>query len=279
MPAKDGYRPAPTDPGSPGLSVQQFLFYYILGIDFKPRIGTWFDFKLFFNGCPGIVAWTLLNLSCTAKDQELHGQVTNSTILVNVLQVNAEEEIKKAVWKLTPNKVDKNLLPWKLNYSDCCFCAPQGLSLVSQPVQLGTANAVGVLMLGWIGYHIFRVTKHQKDLFCRTDGNCRIWGKKPEDIECSSMCVDGTKYYSKLMTWGFWGWARHCNSAGDLLGSLAYCLACGFAHILPYFCIVSVTILLPHLCVREEHCCSSKYGKDWKHYTAAVPYRLIPAVF
>lgn len=58
-----------------------------MGIEFNPRIGKWFDFKLFFNGRPGIVAWTLINLSFAAKQQQLHGHVTNSMVLVNVLQV------------------------------------------------------------------------------------------------------------------------------------------------------------------------------------------------
>lgn len=59
----------------------------MMGIEFNPRIGQWFDFKLFFNGRPGIVAWTLINLSYMAKQQELYGHVTNSMMLVNVLQV------------------------------------------------------------------------------------------------------------------------------------------------------------------------------------------------
>lgn len=64
------------------------VFYdFMMGIEFNPRIGKWFDFKLFFNGRPGIVAWTLINLSYAAKQQELYGYVTNSMILVNVLQV------------------------------------------------------------------------------------------------------------------------------------------------------------------------------------------------
>lgn len=160
-----------------------------------------------------------------------------------------------------------------------CFCAPQGLYLVYHPVQLCTAHAVGVLVLGLLGYYIFRMTNHQKDLFRRTNGNCRIWGQKPEYIECSYTSVDGTKYYSKLLTSGFWGWARHFNYTGDLMGSLAYCLACGFEHILPYFYIIYMTILLTHRCIRDEHRCCSKYGKDWKRYTVAVPYRLLPGIF
>lgn len=61
----------------------------MMGVEFNPRIGKWFDFKLFFNGRPGIVAWTLINLSFAAKQRELHGQVTNAMVLVNVLQVAA----------------------------------------------------------------------------------------------------------------------------------------------------------------------------------------------
>lgn len=64
-----------------------FFYNYMMGVEFNPRIGKWFDFKLFFNGRPGIVAWTLINLSFAAKQQELHGHETNSMVLVNVLQV------------------------------------------------------------------------------------------------------------------------------------------------------------------------------------------------
>lgn len=65
----------------------------MMGIEFNPRIGKWFDFKLFFNGRPGIVAWTLINLSYMAKQQQLYGHVTNSMVLVNVLQVRKEDEL------------------------------------------------------------------------------------------------------------------------------------------------------------------------------------------
>lgn len=155
----------------------------------------------------------------------------------------------------------------------------QGLYLVYHPVQLSDAHALAVLLFGLVGYYIFRSTNHQKDLFRRTEGSCSIWGRKPTFIECLYRSADGVVHRSKLMTSGFWGVARHLNYTGDLMGSLAYCAACGFGHMLPYFYIVYMTILLVHRCVRDEHRCSSKYGKDWKCYTDAVPYRLIPGVF
>jgi len=36
------------------------IYDYYMGIEFNPRIGAWFDFKLFHNGRPGIVMWTLM---------------------------------------------------------------------------------------------------------------------------------------------------------------------------------------------------------------------------
>ncbi|MCB1118514.1 MAG: hypothetical protein KDK65_00985, partial [Chlamydiia bacterium] len=61
------------------------IYDFYMGIEHNPWIGN-FDFKLFFNGRPGIVAWTLINLSFAAKQYALYGMVTNSMILVNVLQ-------------------------------------------------------------------------------------------------------------------------------------------------------------------------------------------------
>lgn len=37
-----------------------WIYDYYMGIELNPRIGRWFDFKLFHNGRPGIVAWTLM---------------------------------------------------------------------------------------------------------------------------------------------------------------------------------------------------------------------------
>ena len=36
------------------------IYDYYMGIEFNPRIGKWFDFKLFHNGRPGIVMWTMM---------------------------------------------------------------------------------------------------------------------------------------------------------------------------------------------------------------------------
>ncbi|XP_048462858.1 7-dehydrocholesterol reductase [Rhincodon typus] len=186
-------------------------------------------------------------------------------------------------WYLKTIDICHDHFGWYLGWGDCVWLpylyTLQGLYLVYNPVQLSTPSAIGILLLGLIGYYIFRMTNHQKDLFRRTDGNCKIWGKKPKYIECSYLSNDGKKHHSKLMISGFWGLARHFNYTGDLMGSLSYCLACGFGHLLPYFYIIYMLILLVHRCIRDEHRCSSKYGKDWKHYTDAVPYRLIPGVF
>ena len=56
-----------------------------MGIEFNPRLGKLFDFKLFHNGRPGIVAWTLINASFAVAQYQKIGYITNSMILLNVL--------------------------------------------------------------------------------------------------------------------------------------------------------------------------------------------------
>jgi len=42
------------------------IYDYMMGIEMNPRIGQLWDFKLFHNGRPGIIAWTLINFSFAA---------------------------------------------------------------------------------------------------------------------------------------------------------------------------------------------------------------------
>ncbi|XP_070579698.1 7-dehydrocholesterol reductase-like isoform X1 [Ptychodera flava] len=261
------------------------VFYdYMMGVELNPRIGKWFDFKLFFNGRPGIVAWTIINLSFAFKQYELYGHVTNSMILVNILHaIYVLDYFWNETWYLNTIDICHDHFGWYLGWGDCVWLpylyTLQGFYLVYNPVILSSLHCAIVLILGLSGYYIFRDVNHQKDYFRRNDGNCIIWGKKPEYIQCRYTSSDGKQRQSKLLVSGWWGVTRHMNYTGDLMGSLAYCLATGFGHLLPYFYIIYMTILLVHRCLRDEHRCKCKYGKDWDVYTARVPYRLIPGVF
>lgn len=61
--------------------------------------------------------------------------------------------------------------------------------------------------------------------------------------------------------------------------STAMCLACGFEHILPYFYIIFMTVLLVSRVYRDHDRCAGKYGKYWDQYCKVVPYKLIPYIF
>jgi 7-dehydrocholesterol reductase len=66
-----------------------FFYDLYMGIEHNPRLSSHpysFDFKIFFNGRPGICAWTLINACMAAAQYFRFGFVTNSMIIVNFLQ-------------------------------------------------------------------------------------------------------------------------------------------------------------------------------------------------
>lgn len=259
------------------------LYDFAMGIEFNPRIGP-LDFKLFFNGRPGIIAWTLINISFAVKQYYTYGYVTNSMLLVNFLQaIYVLDFFWHETWYLKTIDICHDHFGWMLAWGDSVWLpymyTLQGFYLLNNPVELSTGHALFVLALGLGGYYIFRSANNQKDHFRQSKGETKIWGKKPEIIACEYTSADGKKHQSQLLVSGWWGIGRHMNYTGDLMGSLAYCLACGFHHLLPYFYIIYMTILLVHRCYRDEHRCRNKYGEAWREYCRRVPYRIIPGIF
>jgi 7-dehydrocholesterol reductase len=259
------------------------LYDFFMGIELNPRIGL-LDLKLFFNGRPGIVAWTLINFSFAAEQYVRYGHVTNSMILVNILQaLYVLYFFWNEAWYLKTIDIHHDHFGWMLAWGDCVWLpymyTLQGLFLVFHPVELSTAHALLVLAIGLIGFYIFASANMQKDKFRQSDGRSLIWGKKPESIACQYTTEDGTIRESKLLVSGWWKITRHMNYTGDLLLSLAYSLACGTLYVLPYFYFVFLSILLIHRCIRDEKRCKDKYGEKWNEYTQRVPYRLIPYVW
>lgn len=259
------------------------LYDFFMGIELNPRIGS-IDLKLFFNGRPGIVAWTLINISYASAQYARYGHVTNSMILVNILQaLYVLYFFWKESWYLKTIDIHHDHFGWMLAWGDCVWLpymyTLQGLFLVFHPLELSFPYALFVLILGLAGFYVFASANNQKDKFRRSDKNTLIWGKPPKSIACQYLTQDGTKRDSQLLVSGWWGIARHMNYTGDLILSCAYSLACGIGYTFPYFYFIFLLILLVHRCIRDEKRCKDKYGKQWEEYCHQVPYRLIPFVW
>eukprot|EP01028_Stygiella_incarcerata_P011481 TRINITY_DN651_c0_g2_i1.p1 TRINITY_DN651_c0_g2~~TRINITY_DN651_c0_g2_i1.p1 ORF type:complete len:487 (-),score=55.47 TRINITY_DN651_c0_g2_i1:162-1505(-) len=256
------------------------LFY---GVELNPRFGP-FDFKLFHNGRPGIEAWNLINLSFMAKQYHDHGFISNSMVLMTILQMTyVVDFFYNEDWYLRTIDIAHDHMGYYLAWGDSVWLpymyTLQGVYLSHHPHQLSWLSFTLIALLGSVGYWIFRGANHQKDRFRMTKGKCDIWGKPAESIPVTYITSDGKTHDSNLLISGFWGVARHFNYMGDLMLSAGYSLACGFNHFHPYFYFFYMIILLVHRTYRDDERCRAKYGKKWSLYCQKVPYRILPKVF
>ncbi|CAG8433102.1 7773_t:CDS:2 [Ambispora gerdemannii] len=260
------------------------LYDLMMGIELNPRIGKLWDFKLFHNGRPGIIAWTLINLSFAAAQYNKIGYVTNSMILLNILHATyVLDFFYNEDWYLRTIDIAHDHFGYYLAWGDTVWLpymyTLQSHYLVRNPVDLSIPHFLLVAAVGFTGYYIFRAVNNQKDIVRRKKGKCEIWGKPATYIPTKYVTSDGKSHTSILITSGFWGWSRHFNYVGDLLISLAMCLTCGFRDLLPYFYIIYMFILLVHRVYRDDTRCRGKYGKYWDEYCRIVPYKVFPGIW
>ncbi|KAI5813175.1 ergosterol biosynthesis ERG4/ERG24 family-domain-containing protein [Pyronema omphalodes] len=270
------------------------IYDYYMGIEFNPRIGKWFDFKLFHNGRPGIVMWTLINLSFAAYQYELHGYITKSMIVVNILHAYyVIDFFINEDWYLRTIDICHDHYGFYLAWGSMVWLPTtytlQAQYLARNPYDLSNMGTAILLTTGTLGYVVFRLVNNQKDLARRTQGDCLIWGKKAEVIKAKYNTADGKEHETILLCSGWWGVVRHANYLGDLILSYSECAAAGLAMyggtqewtftLLPWTYAIFMTILLIQRCIRDEERCSGKYGKTWDEYCNKVRWRLIPGVF
>jgi 7-dehydrocholesterol reductase len=283
-------------------------FYdYFMGVELNPRIGP-LDWKLFFNGRPGIIGWSLINLSFAAAQFTYHGHISNSMILVNFLQtLYIGYFFYREAWYLKTLDISHDHFGWMFSFGDLVWLPAmytlQALYLVENPVDLSFPYFLFVLSLGCCGFYIFASSNNEKDNFRSNHRNDMIDRKQLRDlsytscgrgkdsmhrnagslpqlrtIPCTYHTSDGKTHQTQLLMSGWWGTCRHINYTGDLMLSLAYSLACGTNSIFPYFYIIYLTILLLHRSIRDDTKCRDKYGSSWDTYCQHVPYRFIPGI-
>jgi len=325
---------APTHPNDNKWS-GSFLYDLFMGVEHNPRLTSHpysFDFKLFFNGRPGIIAWTLINFCFACTQFVRFGFVSNAMILVNLLQaLYVLDFFWNEGWYLRTIDITHEHFGFYLAWGDQCWLpfmyTLQGLFLSTHPVELSLLGFISILLLGVGGYVLFRAVNANKDRFrkemtrlermsigerktgelkeemqrrsigdepfpefgegvtyrgleVRQLSHYRTWGRPTLFLPATYHTgVGNERRRSHLLLSGFWGLSRHFNYLGDLMLSAAMCLPCGFTHLLPYFYIIFMTVLLLHRVARDDEKCRQKYGKAWEIYCKLVPYKICPYIY
>lgn len=153
------------------------------------------------------------------------------------------------------------------------------LYLVDHPIQWPIPVAAAMVIFGilsiWINYN----ADEQRQRVRATNGKTKIWGKEPEIIRAEYTTADGQKRESLLLASGWWGVARHFHYVPEIALAAAWTVPAGFSHLLPWFYVIFLTILLTDRSVRDDKRCAKKYGTSWDEYKKRVPYRIVPYIF
>lgn len=273
---------APSFPGDCKFS-GSIVFDYFVGAEMNPRFGEMFDLKLFVNTRPGMIAWTLIDISYTALQYQNIGRVTNSLLLVDLFHfIYVLDLFYNEGWYLRTIDVCHDHFGYYLGWGSLA-AVPAVYTIQAQylsrfPLDLPDSTALAVLLLGVGGYTIFRGANNEKDVVRSTNGRCKIWGKKAEYIRCSYKTEDGKTNESLLICSGWWGFSRHANYLGDLMQAFATGAACGFTNFIPWAYFLLLASIFINRVPRDEARCSRKYGKTWLTYCDKVRWRLIPGV-
>lgn len=256
------------------------IYNFVMGIELNPRIND-LDFKLFFNGRTGIIAWSLINYSFSSLFYKTHNYTTNSIILVNLFHlIYIIDFYWHESWYLKTIDISLEHFGWYLAWGDLVWLpfmyTIQLPMLMNQTENISIYRVFICLFIFGIGYYIFRSCNSQKDNFKQTDANCVIWGKTAKYINVKYKTLDG-EHDSKLLISGFWGLSRHFNYLGDILIAIGFSLPCN--NLIAYFYPIYMIILLLGRIERDEHKCSKKYEKYWEEYKQIVKWKMIPYLY
>ncbi|KAK3369770.1 ergosterol biosynthesis ERG4/ERG24 family-domain-containing protein [Lasiosphaeria ovina] len=272
----------PDDRKFSGSSVYDFF----MGIELNPRLGEMFDLKLFSNGRPGMILWTLINFSNLAYQHQTLGHVEPSLALVTVLQVMyVVDFFVNESWYLGTIDIAHDHYGFYLGWGCFCFLPimytvqAQYLGMHPPAAPASYTYLAVVFAAGLVGYAMFRSVNDQKSKARLLGHGCCIWGKPAQYIVAPYRTTDGRAHKSLLLCSGWWGWSRHANYVGDLLLSYSFCALVRSTNAVVWTYAVWMTLCLVHRCMRDEKRLSVKYGAAWTEYCQRVPWRFVPGVW
>lgn len=245
------------------------IYDWFIGRELNPRILAW-DIKLFCELRPGMLLWLLLNLASMHHQWLTYGEVSDSMWLVVGLQTfYIFDGVLNEEGCLTMMDITTDGFGFMLSFGDLALVpfaySLQARYLAVHPVDLGLEYSIFIVLLGAIGFYIFKASNNQKSRF--------------RQGQLQHMKSIQTERSTKLLVDGWWKLSQHINYFGDWIHALSWCLPTGFVTPLTYFYIIYFASLLIHRQTRDESKCREKYGKAWEEYEKKVPYKIVPYIY
>lgn len=145
--------------------------------------------------------------------------------------------------------------------------------------RLGSFALFSTLMLC---YYIFDCSMAQKSVFkMQQQGEYKPRKAFPQLpwAELKNPTYIQTKHGNKLLTSGFWRFARKPNYTADWIQACTWGLTAGFNTIITMWYPIFFLAVLIHRCERDFAKCARKYGDDWDEYCKTVKWKFIPGIY
>ncbi|XP_059156237.1 uncharacterized protein LOC131941202 isoform X3 [Physella acuta] len=270
--------PSSTDSGSSG----NVIFDYYWGMELYPRVFG-FDIKVFTNCRFGMMVWVLLVCVHAVKSYELYGFV-DSMFVSAFLQVLY---LTKFFWWESGYLRTIDIMLDRAGFYICWGClvyvpglyASVTFYLVSHPIHLGPTVTAVFLFCGALSIYINYAADSQKQEVRGANGDCLIWGRKPDIIRAKYQLENGDVKESILLASGWWGLSRHFHYIPEIMLAFFWSVPALFDNVLPYSYVIWLVILLTHRSYRDDTKCGKKYGSFWNQYCKKVPHKIVPYLF
>lgn len=273
------HRPSSSDSGTTG----NLIFDYYWGTELHPTVFG-MSLKQLINCRISMTGWTVLCVSYAFKQYELYGTVSSSMLVAVALQWIYI--FKFFIWE-RGYFASLDIMHDRFGFYICWgvlawvpgLYTLSTLYLVKHPVAWSPVVAAAIFVLGCLSIWANYAADEQRQRVRDTNGKTTVWGKPPVLVKARYTTGDGQKRESLLLASGYWGVAAHFHYVFEIGLAFAWTVAAGFTHILPYFYVIFLTILLLDRARRDDLRCAAKYGEDWAAYRKIVKWRVIPGIY
>lgn len=276
---KGVHAPSSSDNGRSG----NLVFDYFWGVELHPTI--WGEsLKQYVNCRLSMMGWSVIVISCAAKQYETEGRISNTMLVTAALQVIYL--LKFFRWEsgyfgsldIMHDRFGFYIF-WGVAVWVPCLYTLVSQYQVLHPVELPGAVAGAIFFFGLLSIWANYDADAQRQRVRETAGKTTVWGKAPETMTARYVTADGKERESLLLLSGWWGLSRHFHYVAEIGLALAWTLPAGISRVTPYAYVVFLTALLVDRAGRDDRRCRAKYGADWDRYCERVPYKIIPYLY